>query len=186
MRLVYSRPVSGWVVVLLGTVLAPVGCRPAARDTAPAPVAPGHPSGEGSRVAFGGGRMSVTVPTGFGRADDGREGLELTPPGQHRILIWVSLTDMLGPEFPDDIGVRFVRDKAAALGLPTSEVGGKVFWVEAQPPDEDGSVTTRWVVGVENAVVLIAMAAQTDQRNAAVAQECAEKTIPLLIGSLRK
>jgi hypothetical protein len=97
----------------------------------------------------------------------------------------VGLNSLGGPELPADVGVRFVRDKAAAMGLPVAEVGGTVYLTEGRVDDELGS-RQDWVVGIENAVVLFRLAVHPDRAASQEARDWAEQTVPLMIRSLRK
>ena len=154
-----------------------VGCQ--ARDSTPS---------DWKSFPVGKGQVSVRAPADYKQSSEPEETLVLTPPNDLGVALRFNLHYLEGAGLPADVGSQFVRDQAKKKQLQVTEKGGKVIMTETNTGDEKGVKVERrfWQIGFQNAVVVMSATVVDAKKNEPGVRECLEKTVPLVIESLKK
>lgn len=165
------------LTVLAAMAIFSFGCQ--SRDSTPA----GWKS-----LPLGKGQITVAVPADFGKGTEPEETLVLTPPNDPGITLRFNLHYLEGQGVPTDVGVQFVRDQAKKKNLSVTEKSGSVVMMETNSGTEEGVKVERrfWQIGFQNAVVVMSATVVASKKDDPAVKECLEKTVPLVIESLKK
>jgi len=147
----------------------------------------GIPAGWKS-VPLGQGQVIVRLPPEYNTSLEPEETLVASPPGSGAIELRFSLHYPEGPGVAEDIGEQFVRHQARKQGLKVTEIGDKVFPTQTGTNREKGRkvIMHFWQIGFENAVVVMSATVLEDKKDAPEVKECLDKTVPLIVKTLKK
>jgi hypothetical protein len=172
-----SMPRSWSSAFLVAVGLVSFGCQ--SRDATPT---------DWKSHLLGKGQVTVRAPADFQQSMEPEETLALTPSNDSGVTLRFNLHYLEGQGVPADVGAQFVRDQAMKKNLPVTEQGGKVIMTETNTAEEKGVKVERrfWQIGFQNAVVVMSATIVASKKDTAVVKECLEKTVPVVIESLKK
>jgi len=163
--------------LLAAIIIIVLGCQ--ARDSTPA---------DWKSFPIGKGQVKLRAPADYQQSLEPDETLVLRPPNDPGIALRFNLHYLEGADLPADVGVQFVRDQAKKKQLQVTEKSGKAVFTETNTGEEKGVKVERrfWQIGFQNAVVVMSATVVEAKKNDPAVKECLDKTVPLVIESLRK
>ena len=138
-------------------------------------------------LPLGKGQITVRAPADYLQSSEINDTLVLTPPGDLGIILRFTLTWKDGPGAPKDLGHQFVRGQAKEKNLSVTEKGGKTIVTETETTEEKGrkGEVRFWLIGLGKGMIVMSASVPDDRKDVPAVRECLDKTVPLMIDSLK-
>jgi hypothetical protein len=138
-------------------------------------------------LPLGKGQITVRAPADYQQGAEIDDTLVLTPPGDLGIILRFTLHWKDAPGAPKDMGHQFVRSLAKEKNLSVREKGGKTIVTETEATEEMGrkGEVRFWLIGLGKGMIVMSASVPDDRKDLPAVQECLDKTVPLMIDSLK-
>jgi len=148
--------------------------------------ASGNVPGNWPLVKFDNGPVTVRFPNDYFQTA-AKDGTLITAPSEDSpIVLRLTLQDIPAGAANPSLGHEFVRHLADKKKLKPRALGNKLFITERAKGSEPNTEVQFWVIGFDDAVVVLSATIQIGTRDSPAVRECLQRVLPRVIESLAK